>query len=165
MNGRDVVVALLACWRAQDVEMTLLHCDEDVVYSLYLPREMVPFGGEARGKAAWRDVLHTMLEQYDYLRYDPDIVGVNGDVVRVQTQFRFRHRRTGEILEGTMRTVFTTGNGLVLRVDEYLDEALVAAFVQLTRNREAMNEVIEPPELPKADKPRPRTTKQNSRLC
>ncbi len=167
MDGLDVVASLLACWRAQDVEETLRHCSDDVVYSLNISEETVPFGGEANGKAACRQVLKMMLEQYDYLRYEPSIVGLSGMVVRVQTSFRFRHRLSGEILEGSMRTVFTTANGLVIRVDEYLDEALVAAFIQLTRHREEMGEIIGEPENPEGNSPaqHPDTTKPSIEKC
>lgn len=168
MDRRAVVASLLACWSAQDVEMTLAHCDDDMIYSLYVSEQTVPFGGEARGKEACRQVLHMMLEQFDYLRYEPEIVGVTDDVVRVQIRFRFHHRRTGENLDGSMRTRFTVNGGLVQRVDEFVDEALVAAFMRLTQHHEAKNEVTRPPELPpKGAKRRQRadSTRQDTEGC
>jgi hypothetical protein len=72
------------------------------------------------------------------------IVGVDGDVVKVQTQFKFHHRRTGGNLEGSMRTIFTVKGGMVVRCDEYLDQGLVDTFMRLTRQREAANEIVAP---------------------
>jgi len=167
MDSRAVVASLNAYWSAQDVEMTLAHCAEDVVYSLYVSEQTVPFGGEARGKAACRNVLHMMLEQFDYLKYEPVIVGADDDRVRVQISFRFHHRRTAENLDGSMRTGFTVKDELVERVHECLDEALVAAFMRLTQHREARGDVARPPELPKrpAAQSRERTTTSDTEGC
>ncbi len=148
MSARSVIEAVIASWNAQDVETTLAHCSEDVFYALYISEETVPFGGVTVGKEAMRGTLHMMLEQFDYLRFDRSIAGVDGDIVRVQTQFKFHHRRTGSNLEGTMRTAFTVKDGLVVRCDEYLDQHLVETFMRLVRHREAAGEIVQPPELP-----------------
>ena len=149
MDARSVVEAIITCWDTQDVETTMAYIDDDAVYALYVSEQTVPFGGVSEGKDAIRATLYMMLEQFDYLRFDRAIVGVDGDVVRVQTQFKFHHRRTGGNLEGSMRTVFTVKDGLVVRCDEYLDEELVDAFMRLVRQREAANNIVEPPEIPR----------------
>lgn len=148
MDPRSVVESLIRCWSAQDVETTLAHCSEDVIYALHVSDDTVPFAGVSQGKDAVRTALHMMLEDFDYLKFDQQIVGEDDDVVRVQTQFKFNHRRTGGILEGSMRTVFRVRDGVVVRCDEYLDEGLVETFMRLTRQREAANEIVQPPEIP-----------------
>ena len=155
MNARSVIESLIASWNTQDVESTLAHCSDDVFYALYVAEDAVPFGGVTVGKDAMRATLHMMLEQFDYLRFDRAIVGVDDDVVRVQTQFKFHHRRTGGNLEGTMRTVFRVKDGMVVRCDEYLDQGLVEAFMRLTQQREASGEVVQPPEIPRFGERRP----------
>lgn len=155
MDARSVVESLIACWATQDVEMTMAHISEEAVYSLYLSEETVPFGGVSQGKEHIRATLYMMLAEFDYLRFDREIVGVEGDVVKVQTQFKFHHRRTGGNLEGSMRTVFTVADGLVVRCDEYLDEGLVETFMRLTRQREADNEIVPPPQIPRPERRTP----------
>jgi len=152
MDARTLVEAIIACWDTQDVETTMAYIDDQAVYALYVSQQTVPFGGVSEGKDAIRATLYMMLEQFDYLRFDRAIVGVDGDVVRVQTQFKFHHRRTGGNLEGSMRTVFTVKDGLVVRCDEYLDEELLEAFMRLVHQREAANEIVEPPAIPRRDK-------------
>ena len=82
------------------------------------------------------------------------IVGAEGDVVRAQTQFRLHHRRTGTDLEGSMRTVMTMRDGMMIRCEEFLDRGLVESFMRLAKHREATNQIVKPPEIPR---PRPRT--------
>lgn len=147
MSARSTVEAIIACWNTQDVELTMAYISDDAVYALYVSEQTVPFAGVSEGKDAIRSTLYMMLEQFDYLRFDRAIVAVNGDVVRVQTQFKFHHRRTGQNLEGSMRTVFTVRDGLVVRCDEYLDEELLDAFMRLVRHREAVNDIVAPPQM------------------
>ncbi len=148
IDAQSVVEAVIAVWNTQDVEATLAYVDDDAVYALYVSEETVPFGGVSNGKDEIRATLFMMLSEFDYLRFDRTIVGVDDDIVKVQTQFKFHHRRTGGNLEGSMRTVFTIENGLVVRCDEYLDRGLVEAFMAMVRSREARGEIVAPPRIP-----------------
>jgi len=69
-------------------------------------------------------------------------------VVRVQVTFIYRHRRSGENLIGTKRMVMRLRDDLIVRIDEYHDAGLVEAFMRLTQQREAANDVPEPPKVP-----------------
>ena len=93
--------------------------------------------------------FYQMIEQYDYLNWKQVIVGAEGDVVRVQTQFRLHHRRTGTDLEGSMRTVITMRDGMMVRCEEFLDRGMVEAFMRLAKHREATNQIVKPPEIPR----------------
>jgi ketosteroid isomerase-like protein len=150
MDARGVVEAIIARWNTQDVETTMAYIAEDAEYALYVSEQTVPFAGVSRGRDEIRATLYMMLAEFDYLRFDREIVGVDGDVVKVQTQFKFHHRRTGGNLEGSMRTIFTVKGGMVVRCDEYLDQGLVDTFMRLTRQREAANEIVAPPRIPPA---------------
>lgn len=149
MDNRSLVAAFLAHWRVQDVEMTLAHTSEDIVYALYISEHALPYGGETSGKASIRNVLYAILAEFDYLKYDPTIVAVDDDVVRAQVQFTYHHRLTGENLAGSKRLVFTVRDGLVVRIEEYHDAGMVEAFMRLTAHRTRTNDLPPPPQLPK----------------
>ncbi len=153
MDSRGVVVAVLESWAVQDVERAIAHAAEDIVYALHISDQALPFGGETCGWDAFRNVLYTILADFDYLKYEPVILGVEEDVVRVRVSFAYRHRRTAETLTGTKRMVFKLRDSLVARIDEYHDAAMVEAFMRLTQQREADHEVVQPPELPRARAP------------
>ncbi len=148
MKDIEVVGLFFEYWKAQDVEMALSLASEDVVYNLYLSDAAVPHGGETRGREKCRDVLYMVLADFDYLEYQPTIVGQEAEAVRAHVRFRYHHRRTGGELSGTKRMVFTVRDGLIAQVDEYHDAGLVEAFMRLTQQREASNEFTEPPVLP-----------------
>ena len=57
---------------------------------------------------------------------------------------------TGEDLSATKRMVFQLADGLITRIDEYHDAAKVEAFMRLAAQRTEADEVMAPPELPKA---------------
>jgi ketosteroid isomerase-like protein len=149
MNSREVVEAFFAYWGVQDVEMTCALMDDKVVHKLHAAREVLPFGGEWRGPSAFRNALFSFLEEFDYLTYTPTITGVRRNVVRAHVRFKYQHRRTGGILEGTRRLVFRVRNGHIVRIDAYHDAQLVDAFMQLTQHRMSANQLAKAPELPR----------------
>lgn len=149
MNNRAVVASFFASWGAQDVELTLAHVHDNILYKVHVGQGALPFGGEARGKEACRDLLFSILADFDYLKYEPAIISVKGNVVRAQVRFVYRHRLTGETLEGTRRLVFQIANGLVTRIDGYHDARLVEAFIRLTRHRLETKQLPRPPLVPK----------------
>jgi ketosteroid isomerase-like protein len=149
MDPLAVATEVYKLWSVQDVESTFAFVAEDVVYALHFDEDLAPFAGVSQGREAMMAAFYAMIEEFDYLKYEPVIMGVEGDVVRVQIQFMFHHRRTGADLEGSMRSVMTVTNGQIVRCEEYLDRGLVEAFMRLTRQREADNDVATPPEIPK----------------
>lgn len=148
MNAREIVAETLRRWAAQDVESAFEFVADDVVYALYIDEDLAPFAGVRHGREAMMEAFYQMIEHYDYLKWEQVIVGVEGDVVRVQTQFRFHHRRTGTNLEGSMRTVITMQDGLMVRCEEFLDRGMVESFMRLAQQREANNQIVPPPEIP-----------------
>jgi ketosteroid isomerase-like protein len=149
MDSRAVVNSFFTYWTVQDVEMALSLASEDVVYMLHISGAALPHGGETRGRDNCRDALYNVLAQFDYLRYEPTIVSADGDVVRAQVHFAYRHRATGEILSGSKRMVFTVKNGQIVRVDGYHDAAMVEAFMRLAAHRAQTIGPSPPPELPR----------------
>jgi ketosteroid isomerase-like protein len=132
--------------------MTTALFHEDITYKLHVASTSLPFGGEWRGIEACRDALFSLLEEFDYLSYVPTILSVRGSVVRAQVSFKYQHRRTGGILEGTRRLVFNVQNGLIVRVNGYHDARLVEAFIRLTEHRIATNQLAKSPQLPRRER-------------
>jgi ketosteroid isomerase-like protein len=150
MDNQAIVRSFFTSWGVQDAELAAMHFHDDIVYELHIAREALPFGGVTRGKAACRVVLFAILKDFDYLKYEPSIVGAEGDIVRAQVSFKYLHRPSGESLEGTRRLVFRLRDGLIIRIDGYHDTEMVEAFVRLARHREATNQNAPPLVLPKA---------------
>jgi ketosteroid isomerase-like protein len=118
-------------WAARDKLGCLGLMSSNVVWALYVPQEVLPFGGETRGVASISDRLQMVLDQFDTLNYRGFVTRTQGNIVSGQVAYRFRHKITGEDIEGVMRVVATIENGSVARWDEYHDVEKVKAFMRL----------------------------------
>lgn len=152
MSSRKVVETFFAYWGAQDVELATALFHDGIVYKLHVASTDLPYGGVWRGREACRDAMFSILEEFDYLRYEPTIVSVRGGVIRAQVRFTYQHRRTGGILEGTRRLIFRVKGGRIVHIDGYHDARLVEAFMRLTKSRLASDQLVRSPALPKREK-------------
>jgi ketosteroid isomerase-like protein len=132
-----VLSQTLAYWQAQDVEQTVSMYSEDIVYRSFSFHKSRPSVQLLRGHDEIRDMLFHVLAEFDYLRYDPVILDVTGQMARVQVQFDLRHRQSGERLTGSKRQFYAIGDGKVQRINQFHDEAMVAAFFRMIRGASA----------------------------
>ena len=127
----DVVREFTRFWTAGDIDSALLLIAEDAVYALYISGDVLPFAGETAGRDNIAVALHRMRQDFEYLLYRPLDLVVNGDNVRYQVEFMYRHRASGEVLSGRFRMIMRVEYGLLVRTDEYHDRAKVEAFMRL----------------------------------
>lgn len=134
MDNVEIVESFFVCWSVQDVELAAMHYHPDIEYELHSTMRELPYVGVTRGRSAVRDLLFTVIKDFDYLKYESQINSAEGDIVRARVSFQYRHRESGEILEGTRRLVFQIKDGLIVRMDRYHDDQLVDAFIRLTQH-------------------------------
>lgn len=103
----------------------------DIVYTLNVSPDALPIGGETVGWDAVNAMMLGIRDVFDYLVYKPHILSVDGNVVRARIELMLRHKPSGEILTGQMRSVFTVRDGLIARVDEFVDAPMVESFMRL----------------------------------
>ncbi len=115
-----------------DMEKAFALIDEDAVYRLYVDEAYYPFAGETRGKTALRATLGGLRETFDYLLFRAKPAIVAGKTVRHVLEFIYRHRPSGETLEGRGRMIWTVRNRLLVACDEYHDRDRLNAFARLT---------------------------------
>lgn len=152
MDSRSVVASFFAFWRVQDLEMALGHLHPEIVYTLHNGPDALPFSGSYRGIDSCRDLGYTVLAQFDYIHYEPTIVSAKGRDVHVQVFSRLRHRATGNVIEGSQRSVFEVHDGLIKRIDIYEDAPRMEAFMRMTTRRMANNQLAAVPILPRPEK-------------
>jgi len=127
----DVVAKFNAAWEAGDVEAALAFVADDAVYELHISSEVLPFGGQAVGRAAIEATFRRIRADWDYILYRPLALTEAGDIVRFQVEFMYRHLASGQVLSGRFRLVMRIEGGLIKRADEYHDRAKVEAFMRL----------------------------------
>lgn len=122
-------------WAQRDRRAVLALCHEHMVFEIFVPEHVLPFGGVTTGKASISDRLQTVLDQFDTLRYAGTVHGIDGDTVHGVVDYCFRHRATGEALEGQMRHVAVVRDGLIVDLKEYHDLNRITAFMRLVAER------------------------------
>lgn len=110
-------------------------CAPDIIYTLNVDPETHQLGGETVGWEAVNAMMLGIRDVFDYLVYRPRILGVEGNKVRVRVEIVFRHRPSGELLTGSIRAVHTVRDDRIVRVDEYVDAAMLEAFMRLFADR------------------------------
>ena len=137
MDHWTLIETTLTYYVAGDVEQVMSMCSRDVVLQLYVSQSALPFGGEARGKEAVRHKYFDMMAVCDCLAYDPVLLDVRDGVARIQTQFVYHHRESGERLAGSLRMVCTIEDDLIARIEEHHDEPMMKSFMRLAEWRVA----------------------------
>ena len=127
----DVVRRFTLFWVPGDIDGALALIAVHSVYALYISGELLPFAGETVGRDNIAGALRQMRADFEYLLYRPLDLVEKGDEVRYQVEFMYRHRRSGEVLNGRFRMVMRVEDGLIVRTDEYHDRAKVEAFLRL----------------------------------
>jgi ketosteroid isomerase-like protein len=148
MDSRSVVASFFECWRVQDLEMALVHVHPEIVYGIHNGPDASPLAGVYCGIDRVRELGYTVLAEFDYIRYEPTIVGLDEYIVRAQVEFGMRHRGSGHIIEGSQRSVFAVRDGLITSIDVYEDSLKVAAFMRLARGSAQLSNGFDLSDLP-----------------
>jgi ketosteroid isomerase-like protein len=133
-SPRETALALWTRW-AEDPAGSMKNCAPDIVYTLNVSPQALQLGGETVGWEAVNARMCGIREVFDYLVYIPRIMAVEGNMVRANIEIILRHRPSGELLSGNIRNVLTARDGMVARVDEYVDAPLIETFMRLFADR------------------------------
>jgi ketosteroid isomerase-like protein len=131
----EVVKGFNAAWAQGNTEDAIAHLAEDAVYALHISGDVLAHGGEHIGREKIATVLRTIREEFEYILYRPLQLTADSDTVRYQVEFMYRHRASGEVLNGRFRMVMQVKDGFIVRTDEYHDRAKVEAFMRLVEKR------------------------------
>lgn len=127
----EVTQTFLTRWADDPAGTMATMVARDIVYTLNVTPDAVPIGGETVGWDAVNAKMMGIREVFDYLVYKPRILSADGDKVRARVELIFRHKTSGELLMGQMRTVVTVCDGMIARVDEYVDAPLIESFMRM----------------------------------
>lgn len=129
-SPRETALALWTRW-AEDPAGSMKACAPDIIYTLNVSPDVLQLGGEIVGWEAVNARMCGIRDVFDYLVYIPRIMTVEDNVVRANIEIILRHKPSGELLTGYIRNVLTARDGMVARVDEYVDAPLIETFMRL----------------------------------
>lgn len=118
-------------WAARDKAAALQLVSDEITYALYVPEDVLPFGGVTSGKPSISDRLQTILDVFHTVRFAGRVTKSVGDIVHGHVEYCFRHKITGHEIDGTMRQVIRIEDGRIIDWREYADVERVRAFMRL----------------------------------
>jgi ketosteroid isomerase-like protein len=134
-QAHAVVEAFWKTWARRDKPGLLALVTDTIKFTLHIPPDVLPFGSAPNaptiGKRALSDQLQTVLDIFDTVAYAGRWAGTDGDRVHGQVSYCFRHKLTGEEIEGVMRHVILVEDGRIAALDEYHDVERIKAFMRL----------------------------------
>lgn len=107
---------------AGDLEGAMDLFDDEAVFTL------VGLVGNIRGKSAIRDVLADLIDNYEFLDWQPISLFVDGDGLAVRHRLKVRHVPSGQVVDTESCEFVTLKQGRVETFTQYADTAAIAAF-------------------------------------
>ena len=138
-DAKAVIEGAYAAWQARNLPALMPLLADDIVFALHVPADVLPIGGETRGKTAVAAVLQGLLDGYDFLAYDPSPLTVDGARVESDVRFQYRQNATGEVIASRLHHRWSTADGKVTRLEEWHDLPTVRAFFDRVALRVASN--------------------------
>ena len=131
MDQIQLIETALSSWGAEDVERLLENVSDDVIFQAHGSHDEVLGRLGIRGKCAFRDFLIERLVHFEYLTFEPTVLGICNNVARVQVKYGLHHRASGHELSCTQRIVLQIAGSQITKIDAYYDGPLVQAFLNL----------------------------------
>lgn len=90
----------------------------------------MPGGTRPRSKAESALLFQSFLNDYDFVAYDHGPIIVAGDSATTQPQIRYRHKRTGKVLDTKLTHTWSVKGGKAVALEERYDVPVVQAFLK-----------------------------------
>jgi|LNFM01.1.fsa_nt_gb ketosteroid isomerase-like protein len=130
-DPEGILEAAFQAYAMGDLPTAAAYFAEDAVYAIYIDKDILPFAGEVIGRSAILKVWQDLILPFELAHYAPRIISFDDDIVRCQVEFAFRHRASGEVIDGVLRIVAQVANGQIVRYREYHDQERLRAFMRL----------------------------------
>ncbi|MEZ5900558.1 MAG: nuclear transport factor 2 family protein [Hyphomicrobiaceae bacterium] len=128
MNADEegVIEALVTAVSLEDIETATFYFDPETRLTVFTPQEVVFDGPDGI-----RRRLQTLIGDFEIRRFTLRTVLPCDGGLRTQIDYSFRHRKSGESIDGVMRVIAAFRNGKIVRWEEYQDAERVEAFMRL----------------------------------
>lgn len=130
MDTTTLLQAIYKAYREKRLADTLSYLDDDFRLIVHLPEEATPGGNRPRSKAESALLFQGFLNDYDFVSYDHGPIIVIGDRATAHPHIRYRHKRTGKVLDTKLAHSWCVRDGKALVLEERYDVPVVQAFMQ-----------------------------------
>ncbi|HZP10422.1 nuclear transport factor 2 family protein [Methyloceanibacter sp.] len=123
-----IVTDIYDAWRRQDLDLLASYLPDDFCHIIHIPADIHPLGGTSFGKRPSLERLGLIATEFDFLSFDASDLMIHKERAGVEIPLRYRHRRTGAVLETVIANFWTFEDGWPVRLTEYHDLGRVRAF-------------------------------------
>lgn len=118
-----------ACREKRLADVLSLLSDE-FKFTVHLPEDALDGGARPRSKAETALLLHDFMKTYDFLLFEPGPIIVTDDRASAQPEVRFRHKKTGNVLEAKLVHSWRVEDGKARALEERHDVEELKAFAK-----------------------------------
>ena len=130
MDTTTLLQAIYKAYREKRLAEVLSYLGDDFRLVVHLPEAAMPGGDRPRSKAESALLFQGFLNDYDFLAYDHGPIIVAGDRATAQPQIRYRHKKTGKVIETKLAHAWWVRDGKAVLLEERYDVAQVQAFLK-----------------------------------
>ncbi len=125
---RSVFERAHQAWADGDFEAFMNCVTDDVLYTVNVDGQQVPYAMSAVGKTDLQDRLQLLLDTFEVMTFDVERMVHDEAFSRSLVHGVYRHRRTGEILDIKVRFNGWVRDGLLMHVEEIHDARYIEAY-------------------------------------
>jgi ketosteroid isomerase-like protein len=130
MDTTSLLQAIYKALRERRLADAISYLAEDFHLVVHLPEEAMPGGNRPRSKAESTLLFQSFLNDYDLVAYDHGPIIVAGDRATTQPQIRYRHKKTGRVLDTKLSHTWSVKDGKAVALEERYDVPVVQAFLK-----------------------------------
>lgn len=136
-DGNPAIRAIHA-WAAGEVQTVLDLMHRDVVYLVNVDGIQVPWAASSYGREDVEFRFTLVLTTFWFERFALKRFVHGSDFSTATVHAVYRHKNTGEVLDIMMRFNFWVANGVLTRIEEYLDAPYLEAYERFVRHVQRM---------------------------
>jgi ketosteroid isomerase-like protein len=116
------------CWSDEDFEGAIALLDDDIIHTVNVDALQIPWVSSAEGKENVSARLKLIADTFVVNAFIIESLTYEDGEIRATMLGYHVHRKTRERLDVRVRFRVRVRNGLIVRIDEFLDEAYIEAF-------------------------------------
>jgi ketosteroid isomerase-like protein len=128
MDTAVLLQNIYKCSREKRLADVLDLLSDDFKFIAHLPDDPIDAGKRPRSRAETALLVHQFMEQYDILAFEPGPIIVTDDVATAQADVKFRHKKTGKVLETKFVHDWRVADGKAQALEQRHDVEKLKAF-------------------------------------
>lgn len=129
MDPAALLQSIYKCYREKRLADVVALLSDDFKFTAQLPDDL-DGGKRPRSRAETAILVHKFMDQYDILAFDTGPIIVTDDLASAQAEVKFRHKKTGKVLETRFIHDWRVADGKACELEQRHDLQLLKDFLK-----------------------------------